>query len=133
MKILPGKMYDFLYEWYIKGYDQMTGDTETLYIIEAQLHDLADRVKYSRRDKDFLDGIYAALNVVEKNIEILERRENVIKLDEKCSLCGYDKYLIVDSYDIPTFHADSTPVPKEYDVVCARCGEHLKIATKEEL
>lgn len=133
MKILPGKMYDFLHYWYIQGYDQMTGDIETLYIIRAQLYDLADRVKYSRRDKDFLDGVHAALNVVEKNIEILERRENVIKLDEKCSLCGYDKYLIVDSYDIPAFHADGTPVPKVYDVVCARCGEHLKIATKEEL
>lgn len=133
MKILPGKMYDFLYEWYIQGYDQVTGDTETLYIIEAQLHDLADRVKYSHRDKDFLDGVYAALNVVAKNIEILERRENVVELYEKCSLCGYDKYLIVDSYDIPKVYADGTPVPKEYDVVCARCGERLKTVKEGEL
>lgn len=133
MKILPGKMHDFLHYWYIQGYDQMTGDIETLYIIRAQLYDLADRVKYSRRDKDFLDGVYAALTVVAKNIEILERRENVIKLDEKCSLCGYDKYLIVDSYDIPTFHADGTPVPKVYDVVCARCGERLKTVKEGEL
>ena len=57
MKILPGKMYDFLHYWYIQGYDQMTGDIETLYIIRAQLYDLADRVKYSRRDKDFLRRI----------------------------------------------------------------------------
>ena len=111
MRILPGKMYDFLHYWYIQGYDQMTGDIETLYIIRAQLYDLADRVKYSRRDKDFLDGVYAALNVVAKNIEILERRENVVELYEKCSLCGYDKYLIVDSYDIPKVYADGTPVP----------------------
>ena len=133
MKILSGDKYNFLYDWYIQGCDQKTGDIETLYIIREQLYDLADRVKYSRRDKDFLDGVYAALNVVAKNIEVLERRENVVKLDEHCSLCDYDKFIVVDPGNLPTFYEDGTPVPKVYDVVCARCGEHLKTVTEDKL
>lgn len=54
------------------------------------------------------------MSVVERNMKILELRENTVRLKEhKCSVCGHDEFVFVE-------HNSS---PKKYDIVCPVCGE----------
>lgn len=108
--------YQFLYDWYIQGYDQKTGDLDTLNIIKVQLRDALDEAT-DRNDphlKLYIEGLRYALSVVERNMKILELRENTVRLKEhKCSVCGHDELVFVE-------HNSS---PKKYDLVCPVCGE----------
>lgn len=108
--------YKFLYDWYIQGYDQKTGDLETLNIIKVQLRDALDEAtdRNDPRLELYIEGLRYALSVVERNMKILELRENTIRLKEhECSVCGHDEFILVAH--------DSSP--KKYDLVCLVCGE----------
>lgn len=117
LKPFPRKAYNFLHDWYIKGRDQETGDLDTLKIIQAQLMDELDEARIYGAPAGFslyADGIHTALSVVERNMKILELRENTVQLKEhKCSVCGHDEFIFVE-------HGTDS---KKYDLVCPVCGE----------
>ena len=112
----PRSAFCFLYDWYIQGYDQKTGDLDTLDIIRAQLEDALNKV-IDHNDPNlqlYVKGLRHALSVVEMNMDILRLRENTVRLKEhKCSVCGHDEFVFVEH--------DSSP--KKYDLVCPMCGE----------
>lgn len=112
----PRSAFCFLYDWYIQGYDQKTGDLDTLDIIRAQLEDALNKV-IDHNDPNlqlYVKGLRHALSVVEMNMDILKLRENTVRLKEhKCSVCGHDEFVFVEH--------DSSP--KKYDLVCPICGE----------
>lgn len=112
----PRSAFCFLYDWYIQGYDQKTGDLDTLDIIRAQLEDALNKV-IDHNDPNlqlYVKGLRHALSVVEMNMDILRLRENTVRLKEhKCSVCGHDEFVFVEH--------DSSP--KKYDLVCPICGE----------
>lgn len=116
----------FLYDWYIQGYDQKTGDLDTLDIIRAQLEDTLDKV-IDHNDPNlqlYVKGLRHALSVVEMNMDILRLRENTVRLKEhKCSVCGHDEFVFVEH--------DSSP--KKYDIVCPVCGEVLDTIEEKTL
>lgn len=122
----PRSAFCFLYDWYIQGYDQKTGDLDTLDIIRAQLEDALDKV-IDHNDPNlqlYVKGLRHALSVVEMNMDILRLRENTVRLKEhKCSVCGHDEFVFVEH--------DSSP--KKYDIVCPVCGEVLDTIEEKTL
>lgn len=122
----PRNAFCFLYDWYIQGYDQKTGDLDTLDIIRAQLEDALDKV-IDHNDPNlqlYVKGLRHALSVVEMNMDILRLRENTVRLKEhKCSVCGHDEFVFVEH--------DSSP--KKYDIVCPVCGEVLDTIEEKTL
>ena len=122
----PRSAFCFLYDWYIQGYDQKTGDLDTLDIIRAQLEDTLDKV-IDHNDPNlqlYVKGLRHALSVIETNMDILRLRENTVRLKEhKCSVCGHDEFVFVEH--------DSSP--KKYDIVCPVCGEVLDTIEEKTL
>lgn len=122
----PRSAFCFLYDWYIQGYDQKTGDLDTLDIIRAQLEDALDKV-IDHNDPNlqlYVKGLRHALSVVEMNMDILRLRENTVRLKEhKCSVCGHDEFVFVEH--------DSSP--KKYDIVCPVYGEVLDTIEEKTL
>lgn len=122
----PRSAFCFLYDWYIQGYDQKTGDLDTLDIIKTQLKDTLDKV-IDHNDPNlqlYVKGLRHALSVVEMNMDILRLRENTVRLKEhKCSVCGHDEFVFVEH--------DSSP--KKYDIVCPVCGEVLDTIEEKTL
>lgn len=122
----PRNTFCFLYDWYIQGYDQKTGDLDTLDIIRAQLEDALDKV-IDHNDPNlqlYVKGLRHALSVIEANMDILRLRENTVRLKEhKCSVCGHDEFIFVEH--------DSSP--KKYDIVCPVCGEVLDTIEEKTL
>lgn len=122
----PRSTFCFLYDWYIQGYDQKTGDLDTLDIIKTQLKDTLDKV-IDHNDPNlqlYVKGLRHALSVVEMNMDILRLRENTVRLKEhKCSVCGHDEFVFVEH--------DSSP--KKYDLVCPICGEVLDTIEEKTL
>lgn len=122
----PRSAFCFLYDWYIQGYDQKTGDLDTLDIIRAQLEDALDKV-IDHNDPNlqlYVKGLRHALSVIETNMDILRLRENTVRLKEhKCSVCGHDEFVFVEH--------DSSP--KKYDIVCPVCGEVLDTIEEKTL
>ena len=112
----PRSAFCFLHDWYIQGYDQKTGDLDTLDIIRAQLEDALDKAT-DRNDPNiqlYIEGLRHALSVVEMNMDILRLRENTVRLKEhECSVCGHNEFILAAH--------DSSP--KKYDLVCPVCGE----------
>lgn len=122
----PRSAFCFLCDWYIQGYDQKTGNLDTLDIIKTQLKDTLDKV-IDHNDPNlqlYVKGLRHALSVVEMNMDILRLRENTVRLKEhKCSVCGHDEFVFVEH--------DSSP--KKYDIVCPICGEVLDTIEEKTL